>query len=391
MVRILHTESSRGWGGQEIRILTEISEMRRRGHQVWLACAPDSELAKRVDPADQQVVHLSFAHNADINAICGLHALVRRQAIAVVNTHSSIDSWCAAFASLALPKISLVRTRHLSNPVRNNLPTRWLYRRPHAVVTTGEALREQLMRQVGVREASALSIPTGIAIERFAPALIDRSVLRREWQVADDEHLIGTIAMLRSWKGHPVLIDAMPAILARHPRARFVFIGHSTDGDTAKNAFLQRAKDLGVAERLLFAGYRTDIPQVLAALDLVVLPSTKNEGVPQSLSQSLCMAKPVVATAVGAVGEIVRHQQTGLLVPPADPLALGEAIIAQLDHPEQARTWAEAGRRLILAEYGIESMAAKTERLYHRLLTGRPAWPDQLDTPVDGAAEPRPD
>jgi glycosyltransferase involved in cell wall biosynthesis len=246
------------------------------------------------------------------------------------------------------------------------------------LVTTGEALREQLMRQAGVRRENTLSIPTGIATERFDPAKIDRTVLRREWNVADDEHLIGTIAMLRSWKGHPVLIDAMPAILARHPRTRFVFIGHSTEGDRANNEFVQRAKNLGVEGRLLFAGYRTDIPQVLAALDMVVLPSTKNEGVPQSLSQSLCMAKPVVATSVGAVGEIVRHQQTGLLVPPSDPLALGQAIISQLDQPEQARAWGEAGRQLILSEYGIGSMAAKTERLYHRLLSGQPAWPDHV-------------
>lgn len=387
MLRILHTEASRGWGGQEIRILSEIAAMQRRGHRLWLCCPPDSELARRVNQSDLPVVHLPFAHNTDIDTISGLNTLVRKYQLDVVNTHSSIDSWCAAIASLVQRGPALVRTRHLSITVKRNLPTRWLYRRPQAVVTTGEALRLQLIGQNGLPPHRVLSIPTGIDLGRFDPSLHDRLPLRREWRFGDDDILIGTIAMLREMKGHQVLIDAAPAILARHPRARFVFIGHVTLASPVVEALKKRIGELGLTDRFLFAGYRTDIPQVLAALDLVVLPSIRDEGVPQSLTQALCMAKPTVATRVGAVGEIVRDQVTGMLAPPRDSTALGDAICAQLDQPERARNMAETGRRLVLAHYGIESMTSATERLYLRLRAGDPAWPDSAPSPHEPLAD----
>jgi glycosyltransferase involved in cell wall biosynthesis len=381
MLRILHTEASRGWGGQEIRILSEISAMQRRGHRMMLCCAPDSELAKRVNLPDLPVVHLPFASNNDIDTVSGLHHLVRRHHLDVVNTHSSIDSWCAAIASVVLRNTVLVRTRHLSIPVKRNWPTRWLYRQPHAVVTTGEALRVQLIEQNGLRSARTLSIPTGIELGRFDPRAYDGQVVRRELGIAPDEILIGTVAMLRGMKGHRVLIDSAPAIIAKHPKVRFLFVGYVTQTSTVVDDFKARMRELGVEDRFVFAGYRTDIPNVLAALDMVVLPSTRDEGVPQSLTQALCMAKPTVATRVGAVGEIVRHQQTGLLVAPSDSGALGEAICTLIEQPELAKTYGDNGRQLVLKHYGIESMIDATERLYARLLAKQPAWPDTEPSP----------
>ncbi len=382
-MNILHTEASRGWGGQEIRILSEIAAMQRRGHRIWLSCAPESELAKRANAMvpDLPLVLQPYSSNSDIDTISGLHHLIRRHGITVVNSHSSIDSWCTAIATLVVRRTVLVRTRHLSIPVKRNLPTRWLYRRPDAIVTTGEALRQRLIDHNGLPPSRLLSIPTGIDLTRFDPSGYDRRIVRNELGIGDDESLIGMTAMMRQMKGHRVLIEAAPAILARYPRVRFLLIGHVTYASTFIDDLKGRIQALGLTDRFLFAGYRNDIPQVLAALDLAVLPSIRDEGVPQSLTQALCMAKPVVATEVGAVGEIVRNDRTGLLVPPSDSAALATAIIAQLADPVRARMLGQAGRRMVIDHYGIESMADATERLYERLLHRQTAWPDSVPSP----------
>ena len=372
-MRILHTEASPGWGGQEIRILAEIGAMRRRGHWVALACIAGGMFEQRAKDAGFPVFSLPFANNFDIDSISGLHTLVRKHAIEVVNSHSSIDSWCTALANLVRPKTVLVRTRHLSIAVPRHFFGRWLYRQPHAVVTTGEALRQTLIDVNGMPAQNVLSIPTGVDLTRFDPARFDRSKVRREFGIADHEPLIGTIAILRSMKGHGVLLGAMPAVLARFPDCRFLWVGDVHHDPSYRLSLQTRAKEMGLGERLIFAGYRSDVPEILAALDLVVLPSTRDEGVPQSLTQALAMAKPAVATRVGAVGEIVRDGQTGVLVTPKDSAALAEGIIAQLADPVRARTLAANGRALVLADYDLDTMALNTERLYDRLLAGHPA------------------
>lgn len=373
-MRILHTEASPGWGGQEIRILAEIGAMRQRGHWVALACIAGGMFEQRAQNAGFPVFPLPFSNNFDIDSIAGLHALVRTHRIDVVNSHSSIDSWCTSLANLVPPRTVLVRTRHLSIAVPRHLFGVWLYRQPHAVVTTGEALRENLMTVNGIAPQRLISIPTGVDLTRFNPARYDRRV-RREFGIADHEPLIGTIAILRSMKGHGVLLDAMPAVLARFPDCRFLWVGDVHHDPTYRLNLQARAKAMGLGERLIFAGYRSDVPEILAALDMVVLPSTRDEGVPQSLTQALAMEKPAVATRVGAVGEIVRDGQTGVLVTPNDPAALAEGIIAQLADPVRARLLAANGRTLVLSDYDLDIMAANTERLYERLLAGRSAHP----------------
>jgi glycosyltransferase involved in cell wall biosynthesis len=374
-MRILHTEASPGWGGQEIRILAEIGAMRRRGHWVALACIAGGMFEQRARDAGFPVFSLPFTGNFDIDSISGLHALVRRHAIEVVNSHSSVDSWCAALANLVRPRTVLVRTRHLSIAVPRHFFGRWLYRQPHALVTTGEALRQTLIDVNGMPPRNVLSIPTGVDLSRFDPARYERGRVRREFGIAEHEPLIGTIAILRSMKGHNVLLDAMPAVLARFPDCRFLWVGDVHHYPNYRLSLQKRAQELGVGGRLIFAGYRSDVPEILAALDLVVLPSTRDEGVPQSLTQALAMAKPAVATRVGAVGEIVRDGQTGVLVTPKDTAALAQGIIAQLADPERARALAANGRALVLADYDLDTMALNTERLYERLLAGRPAHP----------------
>jgi glycosyltransferase involved in cell wall biosynthesis len=373
---ILHTEASRGWGGQELRILSEIRAMRARGHTVYLAAAPESELVRRMTGTPDAPMTFGFNGKFDGATIKALRKFMRHAGVQVINSHSSIDGWNVALACRSLPQVKFVRTRHLSIPVHRNWPTRWVYSRPHALVTTGEALRLQLIEHNKIPASKVLSIATGVDLSRFDPSLYDRETVRREFAVQPGEIFIGMIAMMRAMKGHTVLMQALPALCKALPAAKFLIVGGVLDDNPMPQQLRDEVKKMGLSERVHFAGLRQDIPQIMTALDMKVLPSVSDEGVPQSLTQALAMGLPVVSTTVGAIGEVVENNVTGRQVKPHDVAGFVAAVVELANDRALAKRLALAGQQRVREKYSVEAMTSRTEALYQRLLANKSAWPE---------------
>jgi glycosyltransferase involved in cell wall biosynthesis len=231
----------------------------------------------------------------------------------VLSTHSSTDSWLAALATFG-KRIPMVRTRHISAPVPRNVLTRWLYRRPARIVTTGEALKRELAERTGLAAERIESVPTGADAERYKPG--DKQAARTALGLPADAILIGIVATLRSWKGHRYLLEALPQ------RATLVIIG---DGPQ-REALIAQAGALGIADRVRFAGDQRDVVPWLQALDVFALPSYANEGVPQALVQAMLVGLPCVTTHVGSIAEVATDAKTASVVPPKDVQALRRAL-----------------------------------------------------------------
>src|SRR6185369_16226472 len=165
------------------------------------------------------------------------------------------------------------------------------------VVTTGEALREQVMRETGLEPQRVLSVPTGVDLQRFSPG--DQAAARAWLQLPANAPLVGIVATLRSWKGHRFLVEAMAG--AGMEGAQLVIVG---DGPGRDNLRAQ-IDALGLSARVRMAGNQADVVPWLRALDAFALPSYANEGVPQALMQAMAVGIPVVTTPVGAIGELV--------------------------------------------------------------------------------------
>ena len=178
---ILHTESSCGWGGQELRIISEAEGFRLRGHAVCIAAPPEARIYAEAGRRGLAALALPIAKKRPAGIVALRRELASRR-WDVVNTHSSTDSWLAALALATLPRVArvpLVRTRHISAPISRNAATRWLYGSATAhVVTTGEALRRQVIDEAGLDAARVTSVPTGIDLERFCPG--DRAQARAQ-------------------------------------------------------------------------------------------------------------------------------------------------------------------------------------------------------------------
>jgi glycosyltransferase involved in cell wall biosynthesis len=366
---ILHTESSTGWGGQEIRIITEAVGMMRRGHRVTIACRPGSVIRGRASEQGIETFVTRMKGAFDMAGIRQLRSFIREKKVDIVNTHSSKDSWCAGLAA-RLTSVKVIRTRHLSIPIKRGFESRFLYGTlADIVVTTGESLRLHVIERTGLTPNRAISIPTGIDLERFNPANADGSRVRAELGIPANTPLVGTVGMLRRMKGHPYLIKAMAQVAKKLPEARLVIVGDTAFASSIKEILAAQIEELGIGDKVIMTGYREDIPDVMAALDVFVLASIKDEGVPQVINQAMAMKRPVVATNVGAVSEQVIDGQTGFLVEKENSERIAQSVLRILDDPSLAKQMGENGRKLVEEKFSIETMLDATEALYARLLS----------------------
>ncbi len=360
---VLHTESSCGWGGQELRIITEAEGFGRRGHDVCIAAPPESRIFAEAEKRGIPVMSLAIARKG----LAGVRAT--RQAVlarpwSVINSHSSTDSWLAALALATVAHVRrapLVRTRHVSAPISGNAATRWLYGSATAhVVTTGEALRRQVIEEARLDPARVTSVPTGIDLDRFSPG--DRINAREQMSLPQDRFIIGIVATLRSWKGHRFLVDAIAAMGDK--RVLLVIVG---DGPGRDNLRAQ-VRSLGLEDQVRMPGNQDEVSPWLRAFDVFVLPSYANEGVPQSIMQAMACGCPVVSTPVGAIGEIVMHDKTGLMVAPRDSAALRGVLCKLRDDAALCATLGAAGLAMATERFAAVRMVEAMERIFQATL-----------------------
>lgn len=364
---ILHTESSTGWGGQEIRILTEARGMLDRGHRVLLLAPSNAEIvpaAKRMGvPAEAIDIE-----RKRIAPLLKLRTWLARHGSEydVINTHSSTDSWLVAVASASLANMPpMVRTRHVSTPINNKWSTRWLYQKATAhIVTTGDALRQQLHRDNGYPLESMTSVRTGIDLRQFN-RLVQRDM--RQKLGVEERPTLGVLATLRDWKGHQYLLEAMVLLHERFPEWRLIIIG-----DGPERARLEASVDaLGLRSIVRLVGNQENVPEWLATLDLFTLPSYGSEGVPQGIMQAMAGGLPVVATPVGAVGEAVRDGITGLMTEPRDAGALAASLAVLMSDAILRERMGSAGLRYAQENFGIDIMLDRMHEVFARVATLR--------------------
>lgn len=365
-MKIVHTEASCGWGGQEIRILEEARGMIARGHEVVVLCPPQARIFAEASRRGVPAVALPIGRK-NLRGLLALRRWLRDHPADVVNTHSSTDTWLAALACATLRRPPpLVRTRHISAAVPDNAASRWLYSSAvRHVVTTGEALRRQLIERVGVPAERVTSVPTGIDAARFHPG--DRQQARRALGLDPQARYVGIVATLRSWKGHLFLLDAFAALEA--PTAtdwRLLIVG---TGPMRENIEAKVAA-LGLGGRVHLVGQQDNPEDWLRALDIFCLPSYANEGVPQAVLQAMLTALPIVTTPVGAILEAVQDGESALVVPPKDASALAAAIGRLIADPTLADQLGAAACRIASADFSSGHMLDRMEGVFRSAAEG---------------------
>ena len=355
------------FGGSEQVLLHLIAGLDRARWRPVLLHHPEPGLARLVAGARANgVPAYAVPRVTDTNLLLRLPGLVRAIGIerpAVFHAHLNWQLSCkfglVAAACRRVPAV--VATVHLFVEALMNRNVRLQVRAVAAgvdrYVAVARHLRDRLALGIGLPERKLRVVANGIDPAPFTRA--PDAALRSQLLTGVDRPLVFTAARLAPQKGLDVLLAAAALV----PEAVFAIAGDGPE----RTALETRAAALGVAERVRFLGARDDVPALLAACDLFVLPS-HYEGLPLSLLEAMAAAKPVVATRIGGPDEVVANGETGILVPPGDAAALASAIWALLAQPERARRSGEAGRERLRAHFSVRTMIDGVTAVYEELL-----------------------
>jgi len=362
-IHLLHTEWSSGWGGQEIRILAESCAFEERGYQVTIAAQPDGKLYEQAQREGIKTLPLVTDKRFNVKATLKLKRYIQSGHVDIVHTHSSVDARVGGIAA-RFAGCAVVRSRHLSNPIKRSPLTWLLYMKlADCVITSGERIRERMIRVNRMLQDKIVSIPAGIDEKQFS---LERNLpdVRVENGIGDSDFVVGIVSVLRSWKGHRYLIESINILKDEFRGLKLLIVGEGP----YRRIITDQIKSLGLEDRIIMTGHQVDPAPYFLAMDLVVLPSYENEATSQALPQAMSMGKPVIAADAGGLSEVVINGKTGLLVPPKDAASLANAIRILINSPEYSGQLSKAGQEYAHERFTFDQMIAKTESVYNRVL-----------------------
>jgi glycosyltransferase involved in cell wall biosynthesis len=374
--RVLHLVSTLFRGGTEIALLRLVEAMDQGAWSfrvAWLRDEADPRLleeAERITGARAESLRLRS--KVDPGALLRLMALLRSERIDLLHTHMDLADYYGAAAARLLG-VRLVSTRENADEFRTRrnwkrppflLLEHFAYAAADATVAVSENLVEFLERAEGLPRHKTVVIRNGIdaAALRGAPA---RAEARRRLGLPDGAPVLGTVGRLAAQKGHIDLVEALPAIAARHPGVRLLIAGEGPE----RAALEARMQALDAHGRVALLGHVADVPAFLRALDLFVLPSLW-EGLPLALLEAMAIGLPIVASRASGIVEAIDHGAEGLLFEPRDRAGLAREVLALLDDPEHAARLGAAARRRALERHTLAAVAGRMDALYRRVLGG---------------------
>lgn len=298
----------------------------------------------------------------DVRSGAAIARLVRRHRIDVVHCQKGKARTLAMLASLLIRIPVIVLNRGVSFPLDRWNRLGYTNPRVTAIVAVCESIKRGLVAS-RVPEEKIDVIYSGTDLDRFHPG-VDGAAIRAELGLDPGQRLITQIGM-RSWRGNDDVLDAMVGVHAAAPQARLLFVGAPPPRVTQT---LEKARARGLNGVVLVLGHRHDVPEILAASDVVVDASYAGLGLTGSLREALAVETPVIGTNLEGVPELIADGETGLLVPPRDPEAMARAILRMIADPVGAHAMALAGRKRVEARFSTAIKIERTEALYRRLL-----------------------
>ena len=369
-LRVLQSAACfKGWGGCELHLLNLSEELKKRGHTVTIAAIPGEYVATEAHKRGIATIPLHQRKRYEWSLLPTWRDRIREQGFDVVHVHGSRDYVVPTLAAKQCGVPAVLMTRHFPKPIR--FPQNVLYRTVllDHVIAVSESVRAALLRS-GFPERRASTVHHCTNLEAFSPdaVTVASSVTRADWGIApgDTRCVVGFAARFVPDKGGDILLKA----LANVPETVAILLG---DGEQ-KAVWQRLADNLGIRERVVFAGFRSDIQNALNALDVFVLPSVYPEPCAAVVQQAMAMGKPVIGTRIGGTPEMIRENETGLLVPAGNAPALSDALrtVAGLT-PRERGAMGARGRARVQAYFALGTMAERTESLYYQIIAAKGA------------------
>lgn len=328
--------------------------------ETYLACKQSAVIREKAITNNIKVFVLPFRGNADFKTLFALISIIKKHQIDIVNTHSGKDTWVGGLAA-KLAGAKFIRTRHLSIPI-NTSRLNFINELADYIFTTGESIKENMIKFNRINPDKIKSIATGIDPELFNPHKYNRTQCRQKFNIQDDEIVIGIVAILRQFKRHDLFLEMASQLIKNRADKKIKFL-IAGDGPR-KQAIEELIMKLGLQNNVVMLGYTNEVPELLVTLDIFVLSSDSKEGVPQSVIQALMMNKKVVATNSGSTKNLF-HDNNFQLV----DVNQSEALVKGVNYYLEEKNSREINTRMfVIKHFSLANMALKVLDVYKEIL-----------------------
>ena len=361
-LNVLQVISSSRTSGAEKHVVLLSEKLRALGHNVTAVCPPGGWLPEQLRLAGIPMLELPMHGKGSAAAILQLRKIIRQRRIDVVHTHLTRATYMGYFAG-NISRVPVISSVHV---LTSDFAYRWLPRTNHWFVAVSNFLREGMINR-GMPEDRVKTIYNGTDLQKETASMSNPSELlsvRAELGIPPDALIVGQVGRVDSFKGAPLAVQAAGQVVKTFPNAYFVFVGHTEP--IIQQGLWEMASELGIGDRLRFTGVRNDIARIMSAMDVLITPS-EAEACPMTVIEAMAMGKPVVATRVGGIPELIVDGQTGLLVE-RDPEPLAAAIKRVLSDRQWRLQLGEAGAERAEQMFTAKVMADNMERLYRQVI-----------------------
>lgn len=363
------------FGGGKRVFMQLMTYLNKEKFQFYSSCAFDKEQEDFLSKQGGTIVHIDIQNGGFWHSIKKLVDLLREEKIDIVHSQGArADFYSRVVAILTGRKTKITNTvavlvegYDIGNVKKKAYCAfdRFSERYVDKFIIVSDALKEKLIVTHHVPERKIETIYNGIELQKYHMYNSDKSSqkMRREIGIADKELLVGTIGRIVWGKGFEYLLKSIPEIIKTLPQSKILIVG---DGPlrAEMEALGERLK---IGKNIIFTGFRSDIKEILSALDLLIIPSL-SEGFPMVTLEAMAMAKPIIATNIDGIAEQITDGVDGILVPPKDPSALAKAAIQVLNDKKLAVTIGLSARKRVEQEFSVEKMVVETEKVYLSLL-----------------------
>ncbi|MBW1943654.1 MAG: glycosyltransferase family 4 protein [Deltaproteobacteria bacterium] len=379
MIRILHIHTMPVISGSGINTYLSMDGMDRQVYEVELACAPGGRLIDLVQDSGMEVrifrnLVQPLSPYRDLRAAMDLFLFLRKNPYHVVHTHNSKAGFVGRLAA-AMARVPVIvhtvhgfafhdqepRWRQVLFLNLERLASHWCQK----MIFISQPLLDWGLKEHIVPREKTVKIYSGIQLEHFHPVDGDeKNRIREKWKLRPEEAVIGIVSKLWEGKGHATLIEAVKELTKDIKDVRLVIVGEGY----LQDELVKQVARLGLGDRVLFTGFQMDVSEIIATFDVAVLPSFF-EGMGRVILEAMAMAKPVVASRVGGIPDLVEDGRNGFLVQPGDVKALAAAIKRLLTDKELAGEMGSRGRKMVDEKFNSDIMVRSIEEVYRHLLT----------------------
>ena len=379
MTKVLHIHTLPVISGSGLNTFLTMEGLKKRGYETALACAPGGKLNSLVSSRGMRVIPFKNLVQPlhplkDSLVVLDLARFLKTHPYHIVHTHNSKAGFVGRLAAKLARVPAVVHTVHgfsfhdQEPPWRQGLfrsmerlAAQWC----DQLIFISQPLMAWALREGIGKKEKMTRIYSGIELDRFQPVSEEKKMdLRRKWGLGEQDAVVGIVSKLWDGKGHVQLLDAFQQIHRTKKEAKLVIVG---EGYRLRD-LRRRVDTLGLDGSVLFAGFQADVAPLVATFDAAVLPSLF-EGMGRVLLEAMAMGKPVVASRVGGIPDLVEHGVNGFLVSPGSVEDLKEALLKILNNPSLARKMGQAGRERIKSEFDALAMVDAIERVYRHLLS----------------------